>query len=187
MVFLAGTAAVFSGVLHVAEWKVRLRDLARAEKATNTRIFCAYFDPSTELQQSPHSTRVFLSPQRPRDINPHMDYGILTALTNEIPRYRSHITLKLDNCILPHFEATSLGDPALPGLGRPLIHETCSKWTRALVSTSTYFAQISSAGRLSARAILKSSAKDVQIWSCARCPTDRQERFHGDGHSFCGA
>jgi hypothetical protein len=46
---LAGTAAAVPGVWPVAELTVRLRDLARVEKGSSTRFFCACFDPSTGL------------------------------------------------------------------------------------------------------------------------------------------
>jgi len=65
---LGGTAAAFPGVWPVAESTVRLRDLARVEKDSSTRIFFAFFDPSTGLQPLHSATWFSLSPRRPWDV-----------------------------------------------------------------------------------------------------------------------
>jgi len=66
---LAGTAAAVPGVRPVAESTVRLRDLARLEKGSSMRLFCACFDPSTGLQSLHYTTWFSLSPRRPWDVH----------------------------------------------------------------------------------------------------------------------
>ena len=63
-------------------------------------------------------------------------------LTNEIQRSSSPISTTSNPSHL-HLEVVhSLGAPRPLGLGRPLIHEQYNLWTRALATTSPYFARI---------------------------------------------
>ena len=84
---LAGTAAAVPGVWPVAVSAVRLRDLARVEKGSSTRLFCACFDPFTGLQSLPLDNMVFpliseTVRRPPRTCGPGAALGVMRIVKN---------------------------------------------------------------------------------------------------------